>query len=298
MPAPVHHDPAAVQALAQVGSVFTFLFGACVGSFVNVVAHRLPLGLSVVKPRSRCPACRTPVRALDNLPIVSWFLLRGRCRGCAGRISPRYAAVEAFAGAMSLHAFWVAVLRPGDVPDPAAWAHWAALLLFGATLLAASLIDLDLRILPDRITKSGMAAAPFVALAVPRLLFGPELERPEWLAEVPLRAATIFWSLAGIAAGAGLIAGVRSLGTFVFRKEAMGRGDIKLMGLIGGAVGPFGTLLTLVLASFVGAVLGLANRVITGDKYIPFGPFLALGAWAAATHGDELVAAYLAHLGV
>ncbi len=288
-------DPAALETLRIGSAVFAFLFGAAIGSFLNVVAHRLPLGLSIVKPRSRCPACRTPVASLDNLPVISWVLLGGRCRGCQGRISPRYAIVELLMGCMTVHVLWVLVLHPGAVLEVAAWLHFAAATAFVAALLAASLIDLDLRILPDKINKPGMVLAPVVALFVPRFVLGIGESLPGWLPDgISLRVGAALFSVAGIAAGAGVIWLLGKAGSAVFRKEAMGFGDVKFLGLIGGVVGPLGAVLTLVLASFLGAVLGLIRKLVTGDSYIPFGPFLAAGAYVVLLHRADIVDAWVA----
>ncbi len=270
---------AAEQAVGEIGLVFALGIGAIVGSFLNVVAHRLPLGLSVVRPGSRCPACRTPVRAVDNVPVLSWLALRGRCRGCQGRISPRYAIVEILSALLAGWAFHVLVAQPELAGEFTAWAHWGVVLVVTSALLAASLIDLDHRILPNEITKRGMRAAPVICAFVPHVIIGHG-GAPAWVPgawPAPVQAAVV--SIAGIAVGAGSIWGLGVIGTRVFKKEAMGFGDVKFLGLIGGFVGPAGALLTLVIAAFVGAVGGVGRLVLTGDRYIPFGPFLAVGAY-------------------
>lgn len=273
-----------------------FLFGANVGSFLNVVAHRVPLGLSVVRPRSRCPACRTPVRAIDNIPIVSWLLLRGRCRGCKGAISIRYPAVEALTGAVAAYTVFELVLRSSAQPgDLTPWFHAVAVFTVTAALLAAALIDIDHRILPDAITIPGMWAAPVLAAVVPELTLGAGRALPEWLpAACPVRVAAAAVSVAGIAAGAGVIWLLGAAGSKVFGKEAMGFGDVKYLGMIGGCTGPAGAVLTLVVAAFVGSVAGLVRVLATRDRYIPFGPFLAIGGLFAFLHGREFLAWYVA----
>ena len=271
------------------------LLGLNVGSFLNVVAHRLPLELSVVRPRSRCPGCLTPIGALDNIPVLSWVLLGGRCRGCKGRISGRYAAVELLTGALFAWTVWALVIAPERAGEGAAWAHAGVIVVAASALVAASLIDLDHRILPDEITISGMWAGPALAALVPELVLGRTLESPQWVPEawpLPLRAALV--SGVGVAVGAGVIWGIGALGSRVLGKEAMGFGDVKLLGAIGGFVGPLGALLALVLAAFVGAVVGLLRLAATGDRYIPFGPFLAVGALVSMLHGADLIAWYLA----
>jgi leader peptidase (prepilin peptidase)/N-methyltransferase len=287
--------PAASALLVQ---AFAFVFGANVGSFLNVVAHRVPLGLSVVRPRSRCPACRTPVRAIDNLPIVSWLLLRGRCRGCKGAISIRYPAVEALVGLLAAYAVRVIVLGADAPPDdPSPWIHAAAVFLVTAAMTAAALIDIDHRILPDAITIPGMWLAPALAAIAPELTLGVAREVPSWLpAGCPVRAAAAIVSVLGIAVGAGVIWSLGAVGSRVFGKEAMGFGDVKYLGMIGGVVGPAGAVLTLVAAAFAGSVAGLVRVVVTRDRYIPFGPFLAIGGYFALVHGREFIAWYAARL--
>jgi leader peptidase (prepilin peptidase)/N-methyltransferase len=284
--------------VSRIALAFAFLFGANVGSFLNVVAHRVPLGLSVVRPRSRCPACRTPVRAIDNVPIVSWLLLRGRCRGCKGAISVRYPFVEALVGLLAAYAVHAIVLgsgRPFAEPEP--WIHAAAVFAVTAAMTAAALIDVDHRILPDAITIPGMWAAPVLAALVPELTLGAAREVPSWLpASCPVRAAAAVVSVLGIATGAGVIWALGAVGSRVFGKEAMGFGDVKYLGMIGGAVGPAGAVLALVVAAFAGSVAGLVRVVLTRDRYIPFGPFLAIGGYFALVHGREFVAWYVARI--
>jgi prepilin signal peptidase PulO-like enzyme (type II secretory pathway) len=211
--------------------VVAFAFGLNVGSFLNVVAHRLPMGLSVVRPRSRCPACRAPIGARDNLPVVSWLLLRGRCRGCKGRISGRYPAVELVAGGLAVVVVHLLVVAPDAVSDPWAWLHAGAVFLVTAALFAASLIDLDHTILPDEITLGWMWPAPVVAAVLPQMTLGPSLLAPWWLPEalqgLPTRAIAAIASLAGIAVGGGLVWLVRAVGSALVGKEAMGFGDVK-----------------------------------------------------------------------
>ena len=274
--------------------VVSFAFGANVGSFLNVVAHRVPLGLSVVRPRSRCPACRTPVRAIDNVPVLSWLLLRARCRGCKSSISVRYPAVELLVGLLAAYVATVIVFGGAEHASPsAAWMHAGAVFLVTAAMTAAALIDIDHRILPDAITIPGMWAAPVLAILVPELVLGAEREVPHWLGACPMRVAAAIVSGLGIAVGAGIVWFLGAAGSRVFGKEAMGFGDVKYLGMIGGCVGPAGAVLSLVVAAFAGSVGGLLRVLLTRDRYIPFGPFLAVGGFFALVHGREFVAWYL-----
>ena len=261
---------------------WAFAFGAVVGSFLNVVVARVPAGESIVHPRSRCPACRTPIAWHDNVPVLSWMLLRGRCRACRAGISLRYPLVELLGGSAAL----VAVLRHG--------LSLAALAEFGfaAMLLALSFIDLDTWLLPHVMT-------------VPLLVAGVGLSA------LGLTAAPSFLaSLAGAAAGWLSFAAVSVIGEKVLKKEALGFGDVWLLGGIGGWVGVGGLLPVVLLASVQGTVIGLglivagrgqpgpvpgsgpgpaaveqegAAPVADADwvpprNAVPFGPFLAAGA--------------------
>lgn len=272
-------------------------FGLNVGSFLNVVAHRLPIGLSVVRPRSRCPACRSAIGALDNIPVLSWMLLGGRCRGCKGRISARYPAVELLSGALAAFVVHLIVVVPGATPDPWAWAHAAAVFLVTAAMLAASLIDFDHTILPDEITLGWMWPAPVVAAVLPQMTLGSALAVPAWIpdfaAHWPIRVIAAVASIAGIVAGAGVVWAVRAVGSAVAGKEAMGFGDVKFHGMIGGFVGPAGSLLALIVACVAGAVVGVVRTIVTKNHYLPFGPYLAIGGFVAMVRGAEFVDWYL-----
>jgi leader peptidase (prepilin peptidase)/N-methyltransferase len=261
------------------GLAVAFLVGAIVGSFLNVVVARVPAGESIVHPRSRCPACRTPIAWYDNVPVLSWLLLRGRCRACRAGISFRYPLVELLGGSAAL----VAVSRHGL--SLRALAEFA----FAATLLALSFIDLDTWLLPHVIT-------------VPLLVAGLGLSA------LALTAAPSFLSSAGGAAAGWLsFAAISLLGEKLLRKEALGFGDVWLLGGIGAWMGPAGLLPVVLLASIQGTVVGLAlilagrgqpgpaEPVPTPDaaeapaidpdadwvpprNAVPFGPFLAAGA--------------------
>jgi leader peptidase (prepilin peptidase) / N-methyltransferase len=241
---------------------FAFLGGMVAGSFISVVAHRVPRGLSIVGPRSRCPSCGAQIAAYDNVPVISWLLLRGRCRRCRDRISPRYPAVELGLGA----AFLATVLVLWDDP-----AQLALGLVFVATLAAITLTDLELRIIPNRILlASAIAGIAIAAAADPSSL--------------PERGG------AAVAAG-----GLLLLAALAYPR-GMGMGDVKLaalMGLyLGSAVAP-----ALLVGFLAGALVGLGLMVREGaaarKRGVPFGPFLALGGFIGLLAGNELVDWYL-----
>ncbi len=273
--------------------------GACVGSFLNVVAYRLPRAcMSVVRPASRCPRCQTPIAAYDNVPVLAWFWLRGKCRRCRLPISFRYPAVEMFtAGLFVLVALWtVGPLGRDAFLSPRAgqaWIEWGVGALVTGGLLALSLIDFDHYILPDEITKTGIFIGPLLAFAAPRFQHGSPFVRildsaHEWAPRVNALASGI----AGAAVASALLYGVGWLGSKIFKKEAMGFGDVKMIAAMGGLLGLW-ALLALAVASILGAVIGLSARGFQRNRYIPFGPFLAAGMWLVMWFGPELLHGWL-----
>jgi leader peptidase (prepilin peptidase)/N-methyltransferase len=239
------------------------LLGAAVGSFLNVVIHRLPLGESVVTPRSRCPGCETQIRALDNIPVVSWLVLRGRCRKCGAHISARYPLIE-----LGTAAAFVAVALARGVDS-----KLIIELPFVALLIAVAAIDLEHRIVPNRIV------APSAAFA----LLASALIHPDALPTLLLAGGIAFAGL--------LVAALAYPG-------GMGMGDVKLAGVmglyLGAAVAP-----ALLAAFAAGAGVGLAILAREGGaarkKAVPFAPFLALGGLVGLLVGPELVGLYRGH---
>lgn len=240
--------------------VYAFVVGLCVGSFLNVVIYRLPFGASIVRPRSHCPACGSPVRPFDNIPLVSWIALMGLCRDCGSSISPRYFFIELLTGSLT-------------------WALWrvygmdvSALLfmLFVWSLIAVTFIDLDHQIIPDEITLGGAVAGLAVSHFLPAGLYG---------------------SIAGLLVGGGIFFLIA-----VAVPGGMGGGDIKLMAAVGAFVGWKQALLTIIFGSALGAIVGLFMIAVFGkgrkDK-IPFGPFLAVGAVISVLWGKGIINAYL-----
>ena len=241
---------------------FAALGGLLVGSFLNVVAYRLPRGESLTHPRSRCPHCDTQLRAIDNIPVVSWVALRGRCAHCGGPVSARYPLVE-----LSTALLYVAVVATQDD---------AARIVLGLLLVTAlvpiTLIDLDHRIIPNRITGPAAIAAVVAIVALDR----------DFLVEALIAA------LAG--GGFFLIAAL-------LYPRGMGMGDVKLAGVLGlylgRAVAP-AILIALVGGVLVGVAVIARKGAVEGRKTaVPFGPFLALGGMIAFFVGNELVDAYL-----
>jgi leader peptidase (prepilin peptidase)/N-methyltransferase len=238
------------------------LFGLLIGSFLNVVAWRLPRGESLVKPRSKCPGCATQLKAYDNIPVFSWLVLRGRCRGCGERISARYPVVEAVTAALYV---LVVALKSDDV------LQMALGLVLVTFLVPIAVIDLDLKIIPNKLT------APAAVLAV---ALGAVLE-PSYLPEQ-------------LAAGAGAL--IFFLLPTLVHSKGMGMGDVKLVAVLGlylgRAVAP-AIFIALILGVVVGAAVIAMKGVSDGRRTkIPFGPFLAVGALVAFFAGDAIVDSY------
>jgi leader peptidase (prepilin peptidase)/N-methyltransferase len=245
-------------------ATFAGVIGAIFGSFLNVVIHRMPRHESVVSPASHCPACDMPVKPYDNIPILSWLMLRGHCRGCGASISVRYPAVEALTAALCAGAVLIN--------------HSAASIALSVVLILvvvpAALIDLEHRIIPNRITAFGAVLALAIGLAL-----DPAGE-PERL-------------IAGAAAGGFLLIAALAY------PGGMGMGDVKLAGVmglfLGAAVAP-ALLIALVAGVLLGAVVIARKGAQAGRKTaVPFGPFLALGALLAIFVGHPLVGVYVNH---
>lgn len=250
------------ETLALIG--FAWL-GLAVGSFLNVVIHRLPRQASVVRPSSSCPGCGYELRWFDNIPVLSWLLLRGRCRKCGAPISIRYPIVEILTMIVFLVHWWVF-----------GWTVLMAVrLLFACALIALFAIDLEHHLLPDRITLPGIAVGLILSIIVP---------------------PGIVDSILGMLLGGGVL---WAIGEAYYRysgQEGMGGGDVKMLAMVGAFLGWKQVLITLVLSSVAGSVIGLLVIAIKrgGMKYaLPYGTFLALGALAASLVGDQLVAWYV-----
>jgi leader peptidase (prepilin peptidase)/N-methyltransferase len=267
-------------------AAFTFLFGIVIGSFLNVCIHRLPRGESIVTPRSRCPQCGKPVAAYDNIPLVSYLLLGGKCRHCKVRISPVYFFVELATGLMFLSLFWMFGLG-GEFFRQAT---------FGSLLIVLVMTDWQERILPDRINFPGMALGLLFAAFLPiGDGTGQWLARWAGMGGLPLPAISVLDGLLGAVAGGGLL---YVLGELYFRlrhREGMGFGDVKMMAMVGCFLGPKLTLLTILLGSLGGSVIGLLVILALGkgsDYELPFGTFLGFGAFAASLWGWPILRWY------
>ena len=244
--------------------VLATVLGLAIGSFLNVVIYRLPLGQSLLTPPSTCPSCRTRLRAIDNVPVLSWLMLGGKCHHCRAPISPQYPLVEFVTGALFLLITWVTPMGPLLV----------ARLILVVILITLFGIDLHHQILPNTITLPGIAIGFLFSLAGP----------PGWIS-----------SLLGIALGAGILYGIAAAYYAVRREEGLGMGDVKMLAMIGAFLGWKAVLVTLILSSFSGALVGIGLIAFSRGGMrlaLPFGTFLSLGALAAMLVGEPLVAWY------
>ena len=258
-----------------IGAVYAFITGACIGSFINVCVYRIPLNRSVVHPGSHCSACGAPIPWYNNLPIISWAVLRGRAACCGTRIDMRYWLVE-----IGVAFLFMAVWIKYGATDPIAAVIYAIMI---SGLTCACLIDLDHYIIPDRFSLGGCVAG-FIACTIhPSLMFQT----------TPLQGFS--WSLASAIVGALTLIAVAWIGTLLFKKEAMGMGDVKLLAAMCAFLGPTSITWILPLSSAIGAVLGISlivwQRGAWGTR-IPYGPFLGLAAILWLFGGSEFMYGY------
>jgi len=245
---------------------YALVLGLLIGSYLNVVIYRLPLGLSTVRPASRCVTCEARIGARDNVPVLSYVLLRGRCRGCDTRISPRYPIVEASTGFL----FVGCLAKFGPTKEALVAA------LFCSLMLALALIDLDHFILPNELTYGGLVVGLLIQLVWPRTTF---------------TAAVV-----GAVAGAAFILVVSGIWWLVRRVQGFGLGDAKMLAMMGAFLGVEGIAVTLFVATMAGSLVGLffiARRDLDMGSKLPFGSFLAVGGLLALFFGPEIVHWYL-----
>jgi len=240
-------------------SIFVFVIGAAIGSFLNVCIYRIPAEESIVRPASRCPSCGHPIRFYDNIPIFSFLLLRAKCRDCGAKISWRYPLIEGITGLMAYLLF----LKFGIS------LNFLVYFIFTAVLIVITFIDIDHQIIPDGISLPGI---PLFFLAAVFVIGLPWLE-----------------ALIGLLAGGGVLLAIALGYELLTKREGMGGGDIKLLAMIGGFFGWKSLIFVLLFSSLSGAVIGIAAMIIKKQdtKYaVPFGPFLSLAAVAYIFWGD------------
>ena len=240
---------------------FAFIFGAAIGSFLNVCIFRLPAKTSIITPGSRCPHCLKPLRFYDNIPLISFILLRGKCRDCGGKISWRYPLVELLTAVFALMLF----LKFGLT------LKFFTFFIFVAVLIVITFIDLDHQIIPDIISLPGIPLFFMAAIFLVRI---PWLE-----------------ALLGLLIGGGILFTIAVVYELITKREGMGGGDIKLLAMIGGFLGWKSLMFVLFFSSFSGAIIGITAMIIKKQdmKYaVPFGPFLAAAAVAYIFWGEAL----------
>lgn len=273
--------------ITAVWAIYSFLVGACFGSFLNVCISRWPDGLSVVRPRSRCPGCGHQITAMENIPIFSWLALRGKCRGCGNPISFQYPLVEIVVGLV----WMVSYLHFGLSFTGARVA------MFVTVLLGIAITDMKKYLIPDGFTVFGLAWV--VVTAIIAIFIGDH---------APFAGA--YDALLGACVGAGSIAIAGWLGEVAMKKEAMGFGDVTLMAMVGAAVGPNRALVTVFIGAFIGAIVFLgvvypitwfrarASKSEFDPPLVPFGVFLAPAAVLVLLWGNNLISAYTTYSGL
>ncbi len=246
--------------------IVSIIFGAIIGSFLNVCIFRLPKEESIVWPGSYCPHCKKPIKFYDNIPLVSYILLKGRCRHCQSAISFQYPFVEGITALASLILF----MKFGFSLS------YLFYFLFVAALIVITVIDLYHQIIPDVISLPGIVVGLIASIIIPQMTF--------------------FNSLTGILLGGGSLFLVATIYQWLFKREGMGGGDVKLLAMIGAFLGWKAVILTILLSSLVGSITGIIVMFLKGKDFkyaIPFGPFLSFGAVVSLFYGENVIRWYL-----
>jgi len=247
-------------------TIIAIIFGAMIGSFLNVCIHRLPKEESIVSPRSHCPYCNTPIKFYDNIPILSFILLGAKCRHCKKPISIQYPIVEgltAFSSFLIILKFGVSI-------------SYLFYFFFVCSLITITVIDLYHQIIPDVISLPGIGIGILASILTPYLSF--------------------YESLIGIICGGGSLFLVATLYQWLFKREGMGGGDVKLLAMIGAFLGWKSVFITIILSSLIGSIAGVILIALKGKDFkyaIPFGPFLSIGAAISLFYQNEIIYWYL-----
>lgn len=295
-----------LQVLNALLAVFSFALGSVVGSFLNVCVYRLPRGLSVVKPRSKCPKCENPIAWYDNIPVVSWLVLGAKCRHCGQPISWQYPLVEAITGLLFLLVFWrfgIALATP-------------VYMLLSAALVVVTFVDLTDWTIPDEVTLPGIPVG--IACSVLFMVY-PE----SGLAVMGPFELPPINSLVGAVVGGGILYALDKGALLLLKKPGMGFGDVKLNTMLGAFFGLYGAVLVIIIAAFIGSIVGIL-MILAGKKekepapeetesdetesdkgeadrpapghYLPFGPYLALAGVVVMFAGPAIIDYYFNHL--
>ena len=245
--------------------ILIFILGLIVGSFCNVCIYRIPKNESIIYPASHCPKCRTTIKPVDNIPLLSYILLKGRCRNCGSKISIQYPVVELLTGMIYLIIYLIYGLSIQSL----------IYIILSSALIIIAFIDLNEQIVPDVISLPGIGVGLILSFFVPYLSF--------------------INSALGVVVGGGIILIIALVGSMIFKKEAMGGGDVKLAAMIGAFLGWRYTIISLFLGFFLGALAGIfliLSKIKSKEEMVPFGPFIALGSLITLLWGEKIIAWY------
>ncbi|OIP71519.1 prepilin peptidase [Candidatus Atribacteria bacterium CG2_30_33_13] len=245
--------------------ILIFILGLIVGSFCNVCIYRIPKNESIIYPASHCPKCRTTIKPVDNIPLLSYILLKGRCRNCGSKISIQYPVVELLTGMIYLIIYLIYGLSIQSL----------IYIILSSALIIIAFIDLNEQIVPDVISLPGIGVGLILSFFVPYLSF--------------------INSALGVVVGGGIILIIALVGSMIFKKEAMGGGDVKLAAMIGAFLGWRYTIISLFLGFFLGALVGIflvLSKIKSKEDMVPFGPFIALGSLITLLWGEKIIAWY------
>ncbi len=278
--------------------LMAIIFGAIIGSFLNVVIYRIPAGLSVLYPPSRCPKCLKKLNPQDNIPIIGWFLIKGKCRNCHQKVAWRYPAIEA----TTAFVFWLVVAS--FMGQPLMLVIGSCLFL--SYLIALAMIDIDTMTLPNALTQSGLILGISFHIFIAATMFSSQINNHSQnlhfgILSIQSPVAQIINSVLGAVVGIWLVDFVRILGQWLLQKEAMGGGDAKLAAMIGAWLGWQELLLTILIAAILGSLVGafiIRLQNFGQNKPYPFGPFLAVGAMFSMFYGEQIIFNYLKIFGL
>jgi leader peptidase (prepilin peptidase)/N-methyltransferase len=249
-----------------VNDVLIFILGLIVGSFSNVCIYRIPRNESIVYPASHCPKCRTTIKLIDNIPLLSYVILKGRCRNCKSKISIQYPIVELLTGLIYLIIYLTYGLSVQTL----------IYIILSSALIIIAFIDLNEQIVPDVISLPGIVIGFILSFFVPYISF--------------------INSALGVPVGGGIILIIGVAGSVIFKKEAMGGGDVKLAAMIGAFLGWRYVIISLFLGFFLGAVAGIVlilSKIKSREDVVPFGPFIVLGSFITLLWGEQIISWYI-----
>jgi len=246
--------------------VLIFILGLIVGSFSNVCIYRIPRNESIIYPASHCPNCHSPIKPVDNIPLLSYILLKGRCRNCKSKISIQYPIVEFLTGLIYLIIYLIYGLSIQSL----------IYIILSSALIIIAFIDLKEQIIPDIISLPGIGVGLILSFFVPYVSF--------------------INSALGVFVGGGTILVIGLAGSVIFKKEAMGGGDVKLAAMIGAFLGWRYIIISLFLGFFLGALAGIfliLSKIKSREDVVPFGPFIVLGSFITLLWGEKLISWYI-----